>query len=404
MAVAMNGAAAAPPLAILVAASALAPLAMNVFLPSLPGLELVFGTSRETVQLALSLFLASVAVGQLVYGPTSDRFGRRPMMLAGMGLFCVGTVIGAFAASVEALIVGRVIQALGGSCGLVLARAIVRDIHARDEAASRIAYLVMAMVVAPMVAPVVGGLLHDSFGWRAGFVVTLAFGLAVLALAAMTLVETNHERRPIPGVGGLVANHVGLLTNPGFRGYALHTGFASAGFFAFLGGGPTIMVDIFGRTPTEYGLYFMLGAAGYMVGNFVAGRLSGRFGVDRMMAMGGLISFAGAIAFLFCLGFGPAHPLMLFGPMTIAAFGNGVSMPNGMAGAVSIDPKRAGTASGMAGFLQMTIGAVASWLAGVVVVDWALPLAMMIGVTSTLALVYALMTWRAGRSQQIAMA
>lgn len=388
-----------PPIAILVAVTATGPLALNILMPSMPGLPAVFGTDYATVQLTLSLYLIGLAGAQLIYGPLSDRYGRRPVLLAGLGVFLLGTLTGALATSISLVIAGRVLQAVGSCAGMVLGRAIVRDLYERDRAASVIAYVTMAMVIAPMLAPFFGGFLDDWLGWRATFWFVGIYGLVVVFCCVLLLGETHRTRLPFPGPTGMLSSYVRLLRSPLFVGYTLGISFASASFFAFLGGAPYVMIELMGRTPSEYGLYFMMGGAGYMSGNFVSGQISTRVGVVRMFAIGSVITFYGALSMLVTALAGILTPLTLFGPMMIAAFGNGLSLPSGFAGAVSVDPRITGAASGLAGFIQMGLGASASLLVGFVVTDSNVPLAVVMTLSSAMAVVAAVLIHRANRQQ-----
>ncbi len=365
-----------PPIAMLVAVSAVGPLALNIFMPSMPSLPAVFGTDYGTVQLTLGLYLVGLAVGQLAYGPLSDRFGRRPLLLGGLGLFLVGSLAGMLATSIEMVIVGRAVQAIGGCSGLVLARAIVRDLFDRERSASVISYITAAMVMAPMVAPLIGGYLDGWLGWRSTFVFVGSFGLMVTVFAVLLLHESNRNPLPLPGLRGFLGSYVALLRSPVFRGYAISTTFASASFFAFLGGAPYVVIELMGRPPSEYGWYFALSAIGYMGGNLISGRLSMRVGIDRMIGIGLALNLAGGLLMLVLWAAGSMVPIALFAPMMISAIGNGLNIPNGSAGAISVDPLRAGAASGLCGFVQMAVGAGASALAGHLIVDSQLPLAL----------------------------
>jgi DHA1 family bicyclomycin/chloramphenicol resistance-like MFS transporter len=203
---------------ILVAVTATGPLALNILMPSMPGLPAVFGTDYATVQLTLSLYLIGLAGAQLIYGPLSDRYGRRPVLLAGLGVFLLGTLTGALAASISMVIAGRVLQAVGGCAGMVLGRAIVRDLYERDRAASVIAYVTMAMVVAPMLAPLFGGFLDDWLGWRATFWFVAVYGSVVVVFCFLLLGETHRTRLPFPGPAGMLSSYLRLLRSPLFLG------------------------------------------------------------------------------------------------------------------------------------------------------------------------------------------
>jgi DHA1 family bicyclomycin/chloramphenicol resistance-like MFS transporter len=359
------GSPAGPPhVAILIAVTAIGPLALNIFVPSIPGLVRVFDTDYATAQLALTLYLVGVAFGQLLYGPLSDRFGRRPVLLGGLTIFLAASLLCALAPSMGLLILGRIVQAVGGCSGMVLSRAIVRDVHQRDKAASVLAYITMAMAMAPAIAPALGGFLEVWFGWRASFVLLVAFGAAVLAWSLASLRETHFDPVPLPGLAGMAASYARLLRSPVFLGHALNTAFTTAVFFAFLAGAPYIMIELMHRPPSHYGLLFALVSLGYALGSFIAARLSIRFGTLRMVAAGTLFTLG---AVLLQIGFGVAGlftPLAIFLPMTLGAIGNGTSMPNAIAAAISVDPRIAGAASGLIGFLQMTIGAVSTVLVG----------------------------------------
>jgi DHA1 family bicyclomycin/chloramphenicol resistance-like MFS transporter len=283
---------------------------------------------------------------------------------------------------------------------MVLGRAIVRDLYERDRAASVIAYVTMAMVVAPMLSPLFGGFLDDWLGWRATFWFVALYGTVVVVFCFWLLGETHRTRLPFPGATGMLFSYIRLLRSRLFIGYALGISFASASFFAFLGGAPYVMIEIMGRPPSEYGLYFMMGGIGYMSGNFVSGRVSIRFGVERMFTAGTIITLCGALTMLVSALAGVLTPLSLFGPMMIAAFGNGLSLPNGFAGAVSVDPRITGAASGLSGFMQMGLGAGASFLVGHVVADSQLPLALVMTTSAALAVVAAGMIRRTHRIQR----
>lgn len=388
-----------PPILILIAATATGPLALNLFVPSMPGLVGYFGTDYATVQLTLTLYLAGVAVGQLAYGPLSDRFGRRPLMLAGLAVFALASLASAFAPTIDALIVGRVFQALGGCAGMVLGRAIVRDVFDRNRAASVIALITMAMALAPMVAPAIGGFLHTGFGWQAGFLAVSAAGFAVLAYAVVALSETNHNRTERIDLASLARNYGTLLKSPAYLGYTLNTASSVGCFFAFLAGAPYVTIQILGLGPEVYGFYFATISIAYMAGNFTATRLSERLGIERMIALGCTMSLiGGSLLVAFALA-GVVSASAIFLPFAVVALGNGMSQPNGIAGAVSVMPRIAGASSGLMGFLQMAGGGIATVAVGHFQDDkgqTALAMAVLIGACCSI-LAYLLARWSSRR-------
>ena len=351
-----------PSFAILVAISAIGPLALNLMIPSMPGLEKTFGVPYGTVQLTLTLYLIGMAVCQLIYGPASDRFGRRPLLLAGLSLFFVASLLAAIAPTIELLIAARLVQAIGGSAGIVLARAMVRDVFTREKSASVISYITMAFVVAPMVAPVLGGALEHYADWRSGFWLLAVLGAIVLAAAWFTLPETHTDRSN--STRNFFTNAGKLFAMPRFRHYTLTLGFTSAVFFSFLGGAPHIMIDVLQRTPLEYGFWFAAISSGYMAGNFLSGFYTQRYGIDRMIMAGCVITVLGGFLCLGAAISGQLTPPTLFLPMALAAFGNGLTIPNGTAGAISVDHRITGAAAGWSGFSQMAMGSAASQLVG----------------------------------------
>ncbi len=373
-----------PSFAILVAISAIGPLALNLMIPSMPGLEKTFGVPYGTVQLTLTLYLIGMAICQLIYGPASDKFGRRPLLLAGLSLFFIASVLAAIAPSIELLIAARLIQAIGGSAGIVLARAMVRDVFTREKSASVISYITMAFVVAPMVAPVLGGFLEQYASWRLGFWLLAAVGASVLSAAWISLPETHVARGTDPQ--NFFRNAGSLFALPKFRAYTFTLGFTSCVFFAFLGGAPHMMMDVLNRTPMEYGLWFLTISVAYMIGNFLSGRYTIKFGMDRMILAGCGVTVCGGFLCLAAAISGLLSPLTLFLPMSLAAFGNGLTIPNGTAGAISVDPRMTGAAAGWSGFTQMAFGAAASQLVGSLQTNWPLAVFWFMAAASILAL------------------
>ncbi len=348
-------------LALLMAMTAIGPLTLNILVPAVPNLVATMDADLGTVQLTISLYLFGLAVSQLVLGPLSDRFGRRPVVIAGLTLTALASVLAIAMSSIGALIAARIIQALGASTGLVVGRAIIRDLYDRERAASMIGWVTTVMVVAPMVAPLIGGLLDTAFGWESIFVFVAVMSFAVLTWAFAALPETRPDHVTGGGVRFIAGETRKLFGDRNFIGYVLVASIATATFFAFLGGAPHLVIGVMGRSSAEYGAWFALTAFGYMVGNLIAARMSPRFGVDNMIRAGVGLQILGAaasivLATLFPLG----GPETVFPAQFLLSCGNGIFLPNAIAGAISVRPQAAGTASGIVGFAQMGLGAVAA--------------------------------------------
>ncbi len=346
-----------PHVVTLVLIASINPLALNVFVPSMPGMAGEFGVPYTTIQLGLSLFLLVTAVITLVAGPLSDIFGRRPVVIGGFVLFLAGTVISLTAQSVEVFLAGRIIQT-GSAVGVALSRAIVRDLFARNKAASMIGYVTMGMSIAPMLGPAVGGFLDETYGWRAGFLLLASAGLIAILVTVTALPETNHGRgRPLKEQ---LADYRELLSSGGYWTFALTGSLIACVFFGFLGGGPAVASNYLHMTSAAYGLWFAACAGGYLVGNFLTGRFSERVGIPSMITTGAIVTVTGGVLPLVLLGMGIREPIALFGPTFVIGVGNGMTLPNAISAAVSIKPSAAGAASGLMGSMQMGLGATAS--------------------------------------------
>jgi MFS transporter, DHA1 family, multidrug resistance protein len=366
-------------LALLMAMTAIGPATLNILVPALPSLVEVLHSDTDTVQLTLSLYLLSIAGAQLLLGPLSDRFGRRPVVLAGLTLNMLASLAAIAAASINTLIAIRIVQAVGAATGIVMGRTIIRDLYERDRAAAMIGLVTTAMVIAPMVAPLVGGILDTLFGWEAIFFFIAVFASLVLLWAIPVLPETRPQS-VAEAPGGLWEQTRALLGDAKFHGYVLAGALGSAPFFTFLGGGPHVVVTIMGRTSAEYGLWFAFTSLGYMSGNFTASRLSQRFGVDAMVVGGIAAELVGALATCTAVATFPGGgPAIIFLPQFLLSYGNGVLLPNAIAGAVSVRPRAAGTAAGMAGFMQMATGAASTQIVGILLAGaaTAMPMAWM---------------------------
>ncbi|MDH5748163.1 MAG: multidrug effflux MFS transporter [Rhodospirillales bacterium] len=388
-----------PPLAVLIAVAMVPPVAMNILQPSLPGMVRVFQSDPATVQWTLSLYIIGIGVGQIFYGPLSDYFGRRPVLLAGLMIYTLSSVLTVFAPTVEILIFGRFIQAIGICSGVVLTRAIVRDVFGRAKAASALGYVTMGMAVGPAIAPAMGGILEDMYGWQASLFLLFLLGAAIIPLCLRYIHETNphlgQRRRP----ADLVMSFGHLFRSRAFVGYTMAQSFTSGSFFAFLGGAPYVVVNLMGGTPTDYGLYFTIIAIAYMVGNYFSGRMSERLGVDRMVLTGISISFIGMAVMGALFFIVPSQPIAIFAPVAIMSIGHGICIPNAISGAVSVYPRLAGSAAGLLGSLQMGVAAVLSYLGGLLLTGSYLPMMSLMFLSTSLALVGFLMARNAGEAE-----
>jgi DHA1 family bicyclomycin/chloramphenicol resistance-like MFS transporter len=343
------------------------PTAMNMYLPAMAEMQRDFATSAAAIQLTLSLFLIATAAGQLVVGPLSDMIGRRPTLLWGLAIYVVATVACALAPTIEMLVAARVVQALGGCAGLVLARAIIRDMHETSAAASMIGYVTMGMAVGPMITPPIGGVIADAASWRLIFWLLAALGAAAVVLTLTRLVETRPPEHSGPVLKRWASELAALLRIGDFWLFASTLAALCIAFFSFIAGGIFVATEVYGLTASQYGLFFVMNVVGYVLGSFLTGRFSGRIGIGPMIVGGNAMALcAVAAAVALTLG-GPSHPLHLFGPMFFLGIGNGLALPNCVAGAVSVRPQLAGSASGLAGAFQIGAGAIASLMVGLIV-------------------------------------
>lgn len=378
-----------PSLFILVAISALQPFALNVLAPATPSLARSLGASYATIQLTLTLYLVSVAVVQLAVGPLSDRFGRRPCVIAGVVFFILGSTLGALATDTPLLLMGRALEGAGAGTAFALARAIIRDTAERDEAAGLIGAVTMVMVVAPMLAPLAGGQIDHRLGWRAIFVIMGLAGCLVLTLTLFFLPETAPRRIGTPSFGTVFSAFPELLRDRAFLSYVGALTTSSAAFFTFVAGAPYIVIEVMGGSPDTYGFWFLLTAGAYMVGNFVTSRIARTRGVDWMIRTGVVISVVALTVALVLSLSGGWSPATLFIPLAVNALGNGLTIPSATAAALSIRPKDAGAAAGLTGALQLGTGALASICVSSLVTIWPPSLTLMmwlLGISGILSL------------------
>lgn len=375
-----------PHIATLILLAGMSAIVMNMFLPSLPKMTEHFQTDYSIMQLSVALYLGVSGALQVVLGPLSDKFGRRPVILFGLGAFLLATLGCIFAPTVEVFLFFRMCQAIV-AVAMVISRAAVRDMHEQDQAASMIGYVTMGMAVVPMVSPMFGGILDKFFGWQATFWALFIFGALTLWLSWSDLGETAVKSGKT--LTAQFKEYPELLTSPRFWGYSLAAGFCSGAFFAYLGGGPFVGSVVFGMTPFWVGVYFGAPAIGYFFGNMLTGMYAQRLGVNRLVMIGTLINAFGVALSLLIFMLKLGSPLSFFGLMTFVGLGNGLVIPNATAGMLSVRPHLAGTASGLGGAIMIGGGAALSALAGAALNDetGAFPLLYIMLATSLCAVV-----------------
>jgi DHA1 family bicyclomycin/chloramphenicol resistance-like MFS transporter len=344
--------------ALLTTLVALGPLSTDLYLPALPTLARVFASDAAGVQLTLSVFLTGFAFGQIFYGPLSDRFGRRPLMLGGLALFCAGSIGCVLATSIEMLVLARFVQALGACAGPVIGRAVVRDLWGASESARIIAYMGGAMAIAPLLGPTLGGFLTVLFGWQSNFVLLLLIGALQLVAVACMLSESNvHRDLAASDPRQMVANFARLLADRHYLGCLLSFSFSYSALFAFISASSFVLADRHGLTPQVYGLCFGVVIAGYLLGSLASGRLVRRLGSDYLLLRGAWLGAIAGVSMAALEFSGVRSIAAILGPMFFCTVATGLVMPNAIARALAPYPAMAGSASALMGFVQMTIAA-----------------------------------------------
>jgi DHA1 family bicyclomycin/chloramphenicol resistance-like MFS transporter len=345
-------------LLMLVAMTGVAPISLYMLVPALPMLATTFGRDISVAQMTVSLYMVGIACSQIIMGPLSDRFGRRPVLLAGLGLMVAASGACILAENLPQLIAARFLQALGGATGMVVSRAIIRDLYSRDRISSMISLVIAVMMIAQMLSPLTGGLLETAFGWRAIFYLITAAALTITVTIAFALPETRRDRTESGGFRGDVGS---LIKSRAFIGYVLCQVLASQIIFTFAGGGPYIVVTQMGRTSAEYGAWFATTGFAYLVGNLFCVRFAPRHSLEKLIWFGLALQVGGSLLNLVWSITGINQvPSVLFGTQMIVMVANAFVMSNSAAGAISVRPEAAGTASGAMGFLQQGVGALVS--------------------------------------------
>ena len=364
-----------PSLAVLIAITMVSQLAMNIILPSQTGIADDFSTDFKYVQLNVSLYLIGTALAQLIYGPLSDRYGRRLMVLVGLAVFLLGSILCVAAVNVEIFIVGRVIQAVGSCAGFVMGRAMVRDMYDMDQAAAKIADLTSVVVIVPGIAPLLGGWFEAWIGWRASMWFVMIVGLLVFALAWTRAHETlAPEKRHEVNFATLFRAFPILFRNPVFNAYTLQVSFNTGAYFVFLSGASYVFINLMGGTPSLLGLWFLAVTMFYIVGNLGTSRFVAKFGVARINILGAVIAALATGALLSVSLVSELTTLSFFGIICFMGLGNGFCISSGVAGAISADPDRVGAAAGLSGSMQLGFSGLASWIVSIYLTETAFPL------------------------------
>ncbi len=351
----------APSIPVLVVLTALMSLGMHTVLPAIPVIAHDFGAQLSTIQLTVPLYMGAVAIAQLVYGPLSDRFGRKPPLLVGLCIFFAGSLICALAPTTPVLLVGRIVQGAGACVGMVLGRAMVRDVYSGDRAVTVLAYVAMAMMAIPGLAPIVGGVMVPTLGWRSVF-----FGCAIavsgLLVVAWRLNETHHNRTTLPNAGAMLMDFGHLIRLREFTAPVLALALPNCGFWAFISISPALLNQQLHIPPQEFGFYFLPLPIAYFVGSFLSTRVAPRLGGQRTALLGTSVSTIVASILLTLTLTTKLSALALFLPIAVMNAMIAMTIPSLQLRALSADTRLVGSAAGLMGFAQMACGALATLL------------------------------------------
>jgi DHA1 family bicyclomycin/chloramphenicol resistance-like MFS transporter len=340
------------------------PLAVHLFFPVIPAVKVALGLSDAYAQLTFSIALFGMAFATLFYGSLSDRYGRRPVLLSGLALFLVGSVVSLMAETAHALVLGRLIQAIGAGCALTLVRAIARDAYRADQLVTAIAYLTMFGTLGPMISPIIGGVLTDTLGWRSVFGFALAAGAAITLTAYLAMYETHPLANRNTSGESVVQSYVLLFRRLRFNALVFQTGFNTGAFMVMATASASLMTELLHRPATEFGLYFLLFPVGFFTGNFIATRIGNRASAETMILAGSILTLASVTTQAAVLSYGFVVPLAFFLPGTFVTMAQGIAMPYAQVGAMAEIPRFAGTAAGVGVFMQNFCAAVFAQLYG----------------------------------------
>lgn len=389
---------------ILGALTAFGPLAIDFYLPGFPAMAKAFGTDEQHIQQTLAAYFFGLSIGQLIYGPMADRFGRRKPLLVGVTLFTLASLVCALAPSLEWLLLGRFVQALGGCAGMVVARAVVSDKCDTLGAAKVFSQLMLVTGLAPILAPMLGGVMINVWGWQSIFLaLTLFSGLCLLAVS-LGLPESMPAERPRLPLRGAVKQYLSLLGDRIFIGYALSGGIVMAGMFSYIAGSPFVFIKLYGVPAEHYGWLFGMNAAGFILVGQINARLLRRFGPALLLSRMIWVYLAAALTVLgvSLLRTEQLWPLLV--PLFICLASQGCIIPNASACAMDGQGWRAGSASALMGCMQFTVAAGAASLVGLLHDGSATPMALVISLCGAVAVGMSVMTRRlvARRAQQAA--
>jgi len=373
---------------LLAALAAFGPLSTDFYLPSMPDIAEKLSASPSEVQFTISLFLFGFAVGQIVYGPFSDRHGRRPILLMSMGIFMVATVLCALSTSIEMLIGARLLQAFGGAGGVVLSRAVVRDLYSGRQAARQMSIISSVMALAPVLAPMFGGVVQYATGWRGVFMVLGLLAAAVALATYLWLPETLKVRAAERvSFASIWQSYRVVFRNRAYRAYLAMCTATYSGLLAWLAGSAFLLQNVYKLSALEFGFVFALGSAGFLLGSNISARIVGRLGIDTVIGIGALLAAIGGGAFFLSVHFGLASSLAVVLPMTVYLCGLGMVLPQSVAGAMTPFPERAGAASSLFGFIQQSAAALCGSLVGLMLDRGAAPLAAAVAIMGIATLV-----------------
>ena len=363
------------------------PLAVHLFFPVIPAVKAALQLSDAYAQLTFSIALFGMAFSTLFYGSLSDRYGRRPMLMSGLALFLLGSIVSAIAGTPGALLLGRLVQAIGAGCALTLVRAIARDAYQPDQLVKAIAYLTMFGTLGPMVSPFIGGVLTDTLGWRSVFGFALVAGAAITLTAYMVVVETHPPANRNRSDESVIQSYFALFSRLRFNAFVFQSGFNTGAFMVMASASASLMTELLHRPATEFGLYFLLFPIGFFTGNLISTRVGNRVSTEMMVLVGSTLSLMTVTGQALAISYGWVTPLAFFIPGTFITMAQGIAMPYAQVGAMAEIPRFAGTAAGVGVFMQNFGAAVFSQLYGVLADGTPRPMSMIAVICGFLTLI-----------------